>query len=184
MSRIVSVIGGASSGKSKFAQALAYDMGKKRAYIATAQITDEDMRLKVQKHIENRKDEWDTLENFDKIDEIISKHQNYDVFMIECLTNMINNLMYHSKIDFENCSNDVFEDFCKDVKSYCENILKSMKSLNSSFVIVTNEMGLAVLPEYRYSRRFVLLQGELNQMFCEKSDDVYFVISGIPTKIK
>lgn len=184
MSEIITVIGGTSSGKSKFAQELAYNMGKNRAYIATSQITDDDMLIKIQKHIENRADDWDTFESYKNIDDIINQNKSYDIMMIECITNMINNLMYYSNIDFENCSNEEFESFCFSVKDYAKNIIRSMKNSKSSFVLVTNEMGLCVIAANRYTRRFVALQGELNQIFCEISDGVYFVISGIATKIK
>ncbi|MGP1488152.1 MAG: bifunctional adenosylcobinamide kinase/adenosylcobinamide-phosphate guanylyltransferase [Peptoanaerobacter stomatis] len=185
MSRIITVLGGISSGKSNFAQNLAYDMGKKRAYIATAEITDDDMNLKVQKHIASRGNDWCTFENFADIDNlIINQFDHYDTALLDCVTNMINNLMYHSKIDFETCDNDIFVKFCADVKKYVQKILNSMKSSKCKFVIITNEIGLCVIPANRYTRRFVQLHGEINQIFTKISDEVYFVVSGTCMKIK
>lgn len=183
MSKIITVIGGISSGKSGFATNIALDIGKKRAYIATAEITDADMKLKIQKHIDSRKDDFCTIENFDSIDFVIKENKNvYDVIMIDCITNMLNNIMYHRNIDFETCDNIIFEDFSKEVKKYVQRIIDSMSKTN--FVIVTNEMGLGGVSANRYTRRFVQLQGEINQMFCKASDEVYFVLSGIANKIK
>lgn len=183
MSKIITVSGGISSGKSKFAEKIAIFSGKKRVYIATSEITDDDMRVKIQKHIDSRNGKFDTIENFDEIDKIIQK-LDCDVCMIDCVTNMINNIMYHSNIDFERCSNEIFDDFCDKMKSYVSNISYEMKKNDITFVIVTNEMGLSVIPMGRYTRRFIQLQGEINQIICSASDEVYFVISGIENRIK
>ena len=104
--------------------------------------------------------------------------------MIDCITNMINNIMYHSGIDFEVCNNEIFESFSYDLKKYVSSIIHAMKKKDITFVIVTNEMGLAPISASRYTRRFVQLQGEINQMLFNDSDEVYFLIGGIGNKIK
>jgi adenosylcobinamide kinase/adenosylcobinamide-phosphate guanylyltransferase len=104
--------------------------------------------------------------------------------MIDCVSGMLNNLMYNSKIDFETCLDEVYENFANDVKTYVRRILSSMQKKNIKFVIVTNELGLSTVSISKYVRRYVSLHGEINQMFCGISDEVYFLLSGIATKIK
>lgn len=180
---ITTVLGGISSGKSSFAEQRSLLLGEKRTYIATNTITDEEMRLKVKKHVQRRADRFTTVENFDTIDKVISSLTT-NVCMIDCISGMLSNLMYHSKIDFETCSDRIYEDFAKGVISYVKKILSSMQKKNISFVVVTNELGLSTIDVSRYVRRYVSLHGEINQMFCGISDEVYFLMSGIATKIK
>ena len=104
--------------------------------------------------------------------------------MIDCVSGMLNNLMYNSKIDFETCLDEVYENFANDVMTYVRRILSSMQKKNIKFVIVTNELGLSTVSISKYVRRYVSLHGEINQMFCGISDEVYFLLSGIATKIK
>ena len=180
---IITVLGGISSGKSSFAEQRSLLLGEKRTYIATNTITDEEMRLKVKKHVQRRSDRFTTVENFDTIDKVISSLST-DICMIDCVSGMLSNLMYNSKIDFETCSDKIYDDFAKGVISYVQKILSSMQKKNISFVIVTNELGLSTINVSRYVRRYVSLHGEINQMFCGISDEVYFMLSGIATKIK
>lgn len=183
MSKIITVIGGISSGKSQFAEQTALSLGKNRTYIATSEITDDEMRLKIQKHIDRRSDDFVTIEDFSKIDLVIQDLKT-EVCMIDCITNMLNNLMYHSGIDFENCSNDEFEEFANATLNYVQKIISAMRQKEMSFVIVTNELGLSTIDVSRYTRRFVSLHGIINQKICTNSDEVYNVIAGIVNKIK
>lgn len=180
---VITVIGGISSGKSKYAEEKAISLGEKRLYIATSEVTDDDMLWKIQKHIKRRENKFVTAENYDKIDELIVK-SDADVIMIDCVTNMINNVMYHSKIDFDVCNNDVFDEFVCELKAYVDRIIKAMNKSTSNIVIVSSELGLSVIAMNIYTRRFVMLQGEINQMLASNSDEVYFVMSGIASKIK
>ena len=180
---IITVLGGISSGKSSFAEQRSLLLGEKRTYIATNTITDEEMRLKVKKHVQRRADRFTTVENFDSIDKVISSLST-NVCMIDCVSGMLSNLMYNSKIDFETCPDKIYEDFANYVISYVKEILSSMQKKNISFVIVTNELGLSTVNMSKYVRRYVSLHGEINQMFCGVSDEVYFMLAGIATKIK
>ena len=180
---IITVLGGISSGKSSFAEQKSLLLGDKRTYIATNTVTDEEMRAKVNKHVLRRADRFTTIENFDSIDLVIQSLSTI-VCMIDCVGGMLNNLMYNSKIDFETCSDEVYENFANDVKTYVRRILSSMQKKNIKFVIVTNELGLSTVSISKYVRRYVSLHGEINQMFCGISDEVYFLLSGIATKIK
>lgn len=180
---IITVLGGISSGKSSFAEQRSLLLGEKRTYIATNTITDEEMRLKVKKHVQRRADRFTTVENFDSIDKVISSLST-NVCMIDCVSGILSNLMYNSKIDFETCPDKIYEDFANYVTSYVKEILSSMQKKNISFVIVTNELGLSTVNMSKYVRRYVSLHGEINQMFCGVSDEVYFMLAGIATKIK
>ena len=111
---IITVLGGISSGKSSFAEQKSLLVGDKRTYIATNTVTDEEMRDKVKKHVLRRADRFTTIENFDSIDLIIPSLST-NVCMIDCVSGMLNNLMYNSKIDFETCLDEVYENFANDL---------------------------------------------------------------------
>lgn len=174
MGRIVFITGGARSGKSSFAMAEASKIDGTKAYIATAEVLDEEMKERIEKHKKQRGDAWDTYEEPLKIADVIRKIEGeYNVIVIDCLTLWLSNLMHSNlniKVEIENLVG----------------VLKSSKlrTLNSELIIVSNEVGMGIVPENELARRFRDMAGFLNQRVAGVADEVYMMIAGIPIKIK
>jgi len=172
------VTGGQSCGKSTFAQKAAEKVDGKRVYVATAQAFDEEMEIKIQKHIDERADRFDTIEEPLEIDKAILKTKDYDVVLLDCLT------MWTSNIILNNENN---EDMA--VEKYLKSFINSLEKLKSNsniqkLIIVTNEVGWGIIPGNKLSRVFARLLGTVNKKIAEISDEVYMMVSGIEVKIK
>jgi len=172
--RITFVIGGARSGKSSFALREAAKIEGRKAYIATAQALDDEMTERIRKHKDERGAEWDTFEEPVKVPEIIADIKDkYSVIALDCLTIWLSNMM---------CSNIGCNTKIDDLITVLKN--SQLSTLNSRLFIVSNEVGMGIVPENELARRFRDMAGFLNQKAAEIADEVYLVTAGIPTKIK
>ena len=199
---LIYVTGGAKSGKSKFAEDLLLNMNngnQKNIYLATSLIYDEEMDIKVSLHKKRRQDRWITVEGYKnfyeslekKFVEIYSKKkENYekDIFinnmLVDCLTNMISNIIFENiDIEWSNPAKDQIEK-CDEV---IENEVEKLIEISQKFenvIIVSNELGMGIVPSYPLGRYFREIAGKMNQKIAEIADEVFFVVSGIPIKIK
>ncbi len=195
MGKVVLIIGGARSGKSRFALNLADDSAKetygeklvsslsKKLYIATLEPNDDEMKERIERHRRERSTEWKTIEEPLEIVRVI-KETEYSVILLDCITLWLSNLLMKRA--------DVIE---SEIERFLETIIhfKDKDNRDSalplhasphSLFIVSNEVGLGIVPENVLSRRFRDFSGYLNQKVAEIADEVYFVIAGIPLKVK
>jgi len=169
MKKIVFITGGARNGKSSFALKQASGIPGKKAYIATAEALDEEMRKRIEDHREQRGREWDTFEEPLMIAEVINKiGDSYDTLVLDCLTLWLSNIMHSNLI----------------IETEIERLISSLRSHRTSVFIVSNEVGMGIVPENEMSRKFRDMAGLLNQKIAGAADEVYIVIAGIPVKIK
>jgi len=170
--RVYFITGGARSGKSAFAETLANDNAGKRAYIATAQALDAEMAAKIEKHRQNRGTAWDTFEEPLAVSELLRKLSNtYDFVLLDCITLWLSNVMAHSDGDDA-------------VISRTNELVGAIKDFGGTCIVVSNEVGLGIVPDNLLARRFRDFAGMLNQKIAQAADDVYFTAAGIPVKIK
>jgi len=181
------IIGGARSGKSDFALKLADSFGPKtggshegdevplvrKAYIATAQALDEEMGERIRKHREERSEGWETLEEPLDIGGLIRDvHSFYEVILLDCLTLWVTNILLAEKR----------------MEEEMERLISLLSPLagdeSRSIIIVSNEVGMGIVPDNPLSRRFRDLAGHLNQRVAEMADRVYLVAAGIPIQLK
>jgi adenosylcobinamide kinase/adenosylcobinamide-phosphate guanylyltransferase len=180
---ITLVLGGARSGKSRFALELANNLifpkegvrggdaisTTRKAYIATAQPLDDEMKDRIEKHKKERSGEWTTLEEPLNISTLISDiNRSYDIILLDCLTLWLSNLLLNNK----------------DVETEIGSFISSLSNMHCSLLIVSNEVGLGIVPDNALSRRFRDLAGYLNQKMAAIADEVYLVTAGIPLRIK
>ena len=185
MSNIILVTGGARSGKSNFAESLCTTQNNRIAYIATSIAFDDEMKNRVKKHQESRPKEWKTYEIYKDIYSIIDEiGEKHDTVIMDCVTLMVNNLMFTYKIDIDNSTQDEINELEKYIKEQVEKLLIEIKKTNLYFVIVTNELGLGGVSINKLTRIYTDIIGRINQQIATHSDEVYFVVSGIPMKIK
>lgn len=174
--KIILITGGARSGKSAFALRQASLYSGKKAYIAAAEPLDNEMQERIEKHKIQRGKEWDAFEEPIKIADVIRETMGrYPVIVLDCLTLWLSNLL--TRQNDEEIVKIELEDFIT--------ALKSFQSLSGSqLIIVSNEVGMGIVPDNALSRRFRDLAGVLNQKVAELADEAYLLVSGMPIKIK
>lgn len=182
MSRITLVTGGSRSGKSSFAENLLKNTDDV-LYIATAIVTDEEMRNRIKKHIDSRNSKWTTYEGFFDLDEAIEQYA-MDNIMLDCVTIMTTNLMFQKEIDFDNISMEEVDELLENIKIQFAKLILKVRETNKNLVMVTNEVGLGIVPENKLSRVFRDIAGYVNQYIASLSDEVYLVTCGLPLKLK
>lgn len=168
---ITFVLGGARSGKSRFALEKASACKGKKIYIATAQAIDDEMKERIEKHKKERSAEWATFEEPLNISALISDiHKRYDIILLDCLTLWLSNILLSGK----------------DVEVEIARLIDALRITHhaSHIFTVSNEVGLGIVPDNALSRRFRDLSGYLNQKMAAIADEVYLVTAGIPLKIK
>ena len=185
MSKLVLVTGGSRSGKSNFAESLCIDRKNSTAYIATSIPFDDEMKDRVRKHKESRPSDWETYEIFKDIYSVVEDLSNrHKTVILDCVTLLVNNLMFEREIDFDKCTPDEANNLEGYIKQQVEGLIKEIEKTDLYFVIVTNELGMSLVPDNKLCRIYSDIVGRINQYIAKHADEVYFVVSGIPMKIK
>lgn len=185
MSNIILVTGGARSGKSSFAESLCIKQNNKTAYIATSVAFDDEMKNRVKKHQESRPKNWKTYEIYKDIYSIVEElNKNHDTVIMDCVTLMVNNLMFTHGIEVDEATSEELNELENYIREQITKLLEAVKKTNLYFVIVTNEIGMGIVPENKLSRIYGDFVGRANQLIANYSNEVYFVVSGIPMKVK
>lgn len=184
MGKIIYITGGAKSGKSKFAEKMVEEIGEKINYIATLTCFDDEMKEKVKIHKDRRNEKYKTIEAYKNFDIIFENIDEKETILLDCLTNMVSNLIFEENIDFDKNLKINKEKLDIKIKKEVENLIKVLKKHKGISVIVSNELGMGIVPVYPLGRYFRDIAGEINQYVAEKSDEVYLTVSGIPMKIK
>jgi len=177
MGKTILITGGARSGKSEFAENYAKSLGENVLYIATSIPFDDEMKDRVDKHKKRRPSTWKTLEKYKSFTPI---DVQYDAVLLDCATIMSTNIMFDYRQNWE-------DSLQEDIDKIEEIILNEFKNLLNSFenlIIVTNEVGLGIVPDNKTSRIFRDIAGIVNKYIASVSDEVYLTVCGIPTKIK
>ncbi|MBW2632120.1 MAG: bifunctional adenosylcobinamide kinase/adenosylcobinamide-phosphate guanylyltransferase [Deltaproteobacteria bacterium] len=170
---IIFITGGARSGKSDFAQDMAEKIEGKRLFLATAQAFDEEMEERIQKHREQRGDRWNTIEEPLYIGNAIrSVLGQYKTILVDCLTVWMSNLLMEYPNQNEKIS-EIVDDF-----------FFSLDELEEKIIIVSNEVGMGIVPDNKLARDYRDRLGFLNQRMAGRADEVYALLSGIPVKVK
>jgi adenosylcobinamide kinase / adenosylcobinamide-phosphate guanylyltransferase len=178
-SHITLLLGGARSGKSSYAQSLAEATGKPVTFIATAQALDEEMSTRIQKHRAERPAHWQTLEYpFD-----IASHLGQiksEVVILDCITLLVSNLLMQFVKD------DLVEErpFAQAVQREMNALIAHIREENQEWIIVSNELGLGLVPSYQMGRVYRDWLGWANQRLAREVDKVIFMVAGIPTVVK
>ncbi len=170
--KIIFITGGARSGKSSYAEKLAANLAGKRAYLATAQALDAEMAEKIEKHRQDRGSVWDTYEEPLAVNELLRKlSDRYQVVLLDCLTLWLSNIMAHTDSDGA-------------VVLRSAELVNAVKDFTGTCIVVSNEVGLGIVPDNPLARKFRDFAGMLNQKMAQTADEVYFTASGIPIRLK
>lgn len=187
--KIFLVLGGARSGKSEFAEKLMYhSKGKRRGYIATSQILDDEMRYRVLLHQQRRPQEWKTFEVMHGAgDQIKTVLQESDSILFDCITMYVNNiLMDHMRgITVETLGVSDLTTLQNVLKEDLDKMFNAIsKTTDKDIIFVSDELGMGIVPANALSRVYRDLVGLANQYVAKKADKVYFSVAGITIELK
>lgn len=162
------VLGGAASGKSAFAEQLIVSSGKRRVYLATSQVFDDEMRDKVRRHIAQRGAGWETIEAPFDLAPALSNLTADQVCLIDCATMWLtNHLLAENDLEVAQSA-----------------LLQALESCRAPIVIVSNEVGHGIVPNNALSRQFREAQGRLNIALAAQADLAVQVTAGLPLVLK
>lgn len=167
--QIALVLGGARSGKSSFAQALAENETGDLIYIATAQAFDAEMTERIARHRSDRGPRWQTVECPLGLADAIAEHQGEGkTILVDCLTLWLSNLMLGDH----------------DIAAAVSDLITGLKDSSAKVVLVSNEVGQGIVPDNALGRRFRDEAGWLNQAAARAATNVWFVTAGLPQQLK
>jgi len=167
VSFVTFVLGGARSGKSRYAEELATKRRGGKTYIATAEAIDTEMQARIAEHRQRRGEGWETSEApLDLVAALAACKTSFA--LIDCITVWIGNLMHHGR----------------DVRSEVARLCETLSATKTRVVIVSNEVGFGIVPDNALARAFRDEQGFANQRLAEVADEVVFVAAGLPIVLK
>ena len=168
---IVLIGGGVRSGKSRFALDYAADPSRRRAFVATAEAGDEEMRERIRLHQLDRSPGWTTIEEpLALADVLTARSAEFDVLLIDCVTLWLSNILHDAEHDAEAAIN---------------RLLETLDGVaDATVILVTNEVGCGIVPESELAREFRDLAGRLNQELARRADEVYWMVFGLPLEVK
>ena len=172
MAHIILVTGGARSGKSRLAECLACSFGAPLGYLATGESRDAEMDERIIRHRERRGPEWTTIEEPLRLsDTLVAYDGRFRAVLVDCITLWLTNLLLG----------------CNDparVLAEVREVADAAPKLATPLILVTNEVGMGIVPENHLARMFRDLAGEANELLASVADEVHVVFSGIPLKLK
>lgn len=194
--KFILILGGARSGKSTFAQSLAAKLGKKVLFVATGEPLDEEMASRIEEHKRMRPRNWRTLEIDTKLGQRLKGQiKDADVVLLDCLTLLVSNILTKEdrkplsspltgKDEGESKIAEALSGAEKHVMAEIEDLLDCINKHEGDFIVVSNEVGLGLVPDNKLGRVYRDLLGRANQLLAQHASEVYLMVSGIPVKIK
>lgn len=177
MSKTIFVTGGARSGKSAFAEKLALEFSAPLCYLATAQALDVEMDARIIKHRQRRSDLWRTIEEPLLLSGVLTDlDDGYGAVLVDCVTLWLTNLLF----TYEDCGDGVEELILGDVRQ----LVGLLPTCATPVILVSNEVGMGLVPENRLGRLFRDIAGQANQLIAAAADEAWLVASGIPIRLK
>ena len=185
-SKLVLVTGGARSGKSRFAEAYVKATSERVTYIATAIAFDDEMKERIAIHQSDRPHHWQTIEAYQDLENTLDAIQKHsDVILLDCVTVMTANLMFDQRLDhYEDMTREERVNLEKIVMGAFIRFIDGVRQTALTVICVTNELGMGIVPDNPLSRLYRDIAGRVNQYIASQADEVHFVVSGIPMKIK
>ncbi len=177
------IIGGARGGKSRFAQELAEKTGEAVLFVATAEAGDEEMRRRIEKHRKSRPASWRTLEATSDLASRIGRETGGEgVVLIDCITLLVSNILGESGgRDGEQADEGLIEE---KVTAEIRELIECINQTGARFIIVSNEVGLGLVPANQMGRFYRDILGRANQILAQYADEVYLMVCGLPMPLK
>ncbi len=183
MVKSILITGGARSGKSRLAQELALKSGKPVLFVATAWAGDEEMRQRIEDHRKARPMTWSTLEVTTHVgNQIRQSIGESQVVIVDCITLLVSNILnqYIDQVSEQVDASLVEQEVTREI----EELVTCINSVSATFILVTNEVGLGLVPANRIGRLYRDLLGKANQRLAQQANEVYLMVAGLPVLIK
>jgi adenosylcobinamide kinase/adenosylcobinamide-phosphate guanylyltransferase len=163
--------GGARSGKSRFALEYAEKHGRCQAFVATGEARDEEMRQRIERHQRQRASHWTTIEEPLELTAVIEREApRFDLLLVDCLTLWLSNVLLHPE---------------RDARAEVRGLTECLQCWNGpELLLITNEVGLGIVPDSPLARQFRDLAGEMNQAVARAAGEVYWMVFGVPLAVK
>lgn len=162
---MILITGGEKSGKSTYALRAALERGPRRAFVATAEPFDDEMRARIKQHREKRGSLFETIEEPVDVPTVLRRCASYDVVLVDCITTWLGNLMHYQR----------------DLAAMKDELLASV---SGNEVFVTNEVGMGIIPMDASIRLYVEELGRLNAALAQRAERVIFMVAGLPLVLK
>ena len=180
MGSITLLLGGARSGKSSYAADLAKKCDGRVVYLATGIVCDEEMERRIEKHKNDRPDSWETIEEPLHVENILRKLDNFvELVLLDCMSFLVSNLLLHYQNQGKTDSQAE-----EKVLAHILNLVSIAEEIETKIIIVSNEVGMGVVPETPLGRLFRDVQGRANQIIAAHANEVFFLIAGLPMRLK
>ena len=164
------ITGGTRSGKSRYAQNLALELSNNPIYLATARHWDDDFEKRIQRHVADRDERWESIEEEKYVSNL--KLQNR-VVVLDCVTLWLTNFFADNKYTNE-------EETLRQVKDEFDKLV----AIEATFIIISNEIGMGMHADTEVGRKFADLQGWINQHIAQRADKAILMASGLPIILK
>ena len=175
MRHVVLITGGSRSGKSAYALQRGEALPGPRAFVATCPAIDDDMQRRIDRHRAARDATlWETVEEPIDLAGVIARSADYPTVLIDCLTLWVNNLTYPDNTDLEESA----------IAERAAAVLTACQNQTGTLLLVTNELGMGIIPADATTRRFRDLTGRVNQTIGQRADEVVLLVSGQPLQVK
>ena len=179
MSEIILITGGTRSGKSRFALEKGESLGRKRAFIATCPLCDNEMIQRIDRHKKERALRgWDTFEEEIDLKKVAGGAEGYQVLLIECITLWISNWLYRYEASgsFEQAENRIEQEL--------DSLLNVLEDKDYHTLFVSNEVGMGIVPDNPLARLFRDISGRCNQRIASRASEVVLLSCGLPLWLK
>ena len=177
MSRTILITGGARSGKSRFAEELAFSYGSPLCYLATAQANDDEMTERIARHRSRRGGVWQTIEEPLLLPRTLARIDGeHRAILVDCVTIWLSNLLL--------CSDSTQPDCEELLMAHLHHLCACLPEMTTPVILVTNEVGMGIVPDNPLARLFRDVAGQANQLLAAVADELHVVVSGIPLQLK
>ena len=183
MSRLTLVLGGARSGKSRHAQEMAARVAEGRpvVFVATAQAGDAEMETRIARHQADRPAQWRTVEEPLEVADVLRRETDAAVILIDCLTFFVTNHLLKSG-NAAHCDAEVWDE--PGTEFAVAEMLKAAQEVSAQVILVSNEVGLGLVPETPLGRVWRDVAGRANQQAASAAEEVVFLVAGLPLRVK
>ncbi len=173
MAKTIFITGGARSGKSRLAEELALSRGAPLLYVATGSAGDGEMAERIVRHRARRGDDWQTIEEPLDLVGVLQGHDGFfSATLVDCVTLWLSNLLFHHAEE------------PAPVLAEVRRLAALLPSLGTPVILVTNEVGMGIVPDNRLARKFRDLAGEANEILAAAADEAWALFSGLPIRLK
>ncbi|MDX9863605.1 MAG: bifunctional adenosylcobinamide kinase/adenosylcobinamide-phosphate guanylyltransferase [Anaerolineaceae bacterium] len=177
--RMTFILGGARSGKSTYAQNLAAQRGGRVLYAATAEAGDDEMRVRIAAHQAERPPDWQTVEAPKQVGMVLLPSMiTADVVLLDCITLLTSNVLL--SLPESATVDEVQQEMDREV----DGLLTAFEHGKADWIVVSNEVGLGLVPAYALGRTYRDVLGRVNQRLAQVADEVVFMVAGLPLKVK